>query len=329
VSYTISMNSKPVIFASRCLGFAATRYNAQIILDEWVERLKPFVCFIDLCPEADIGLGVPRDPLRLVKEKDEIMFFQPATGIDYTERMNSYIGKAIESLPPVDGFILKSRSPSCGIGDVRLYGGIGREGPIAKTAGLWGAAVKSAFPGFPAEDEGRLKNFKIREHFFTSIFLLSSFRVRAGRAREGDAGALVDFHSDNKLLLMALNQAAMRSLGRIIANREGFSPAHVADAYGAELIRAIQRPAGAGSSINVLMHALGYFKDDLSRDEKSYILDSFTSYRAGKIPLSVPQHLIRALAVRFGTAYLLRQSFFNPYQEALMAITDSGKGRDV
>jgi uncharacterized protein YbbK (DUF523 family) len=97
------MNSKPVIFASRCLGFAATRYNAQIILDEWVERLKPFVCFIDLCPEADIGLGVPRDPLRLVKEKDEIMFFQPATGIDYTERMNSYIGKAIESLPPSTG----------------------------------------------------------------------------------------------------------------------------------------------------------------------------------------------------------------------------------
>jgi uncharacterized protein YbbK (DUF523 family) len=166
---------KPEIIVSKCLGFAHCRYDGQIIPDEFVEKLKPFVEFKPICPEVSIGLGVPRDPIRIVMIRDEFRLIQPATGLDLTEKMKDFAESFLSSAGQVDGFIFKSRSPSCGLKDVKIYPDANKEMPLSKGSGFFGKAVLDKFPDLAIEDEGRLKNFIIREHFLTKLFTISSF----------------------------------------------------------------------------------------------------------------------------------------------------------
>jgi uncharacterized protein YbgA (DUF1722 family) len=238
--------------------------------------------------------------------------------------MEAFIRTFLKDLR-TDGFILKGRSPSCGIKDVKRFPGSGKVSSLGKGQGLFGAAVLERFPHLPVEDEGRLTNFRLREHFLTKLFLFARFKKVK---EEGSMGRLVGFHTRNKLLLMAYHQEVLRRLGRITANPERKPVPAVWDAYQSELQNAFSRPARRASHINVLMHALGYFSRDLRTGEKAFFLDALQSYRIGQVPLSVPVTLIRSWIVRFGQDYLSGQSFFGPYPVELMDITDSGKGRN-
>lgn len=315
---------RPRVVVSRCLGFAHCRYNGLTIASDEVERLKPHVDFRPVCPELELGLGVPRNPLRIVVINNEPRLMQTVSGRDLTEEMRRFADSFLSSIGELDGFILKSRSPSCGIKDVKLYSSLGKEGPMGIGRGLFGDAVLERFPHLAVEDEGRLTNFRIREHFLTKLFALARFReVRAS----GEMQALVQFQAENKLLLMAYNQGELAALGRIVANPERRPFAQLAKEYEARLWRALARMPRYPSMINVLMHSLGYFSERLSSQEKAFFLEMLARYREGKIPLSVPQGILRSWAVRFEEDYLLQQTFFQPYPEELVEITDSGKGR--
>ena len=317
---------KPTIIISKCLGFAHCRYNGQVIPDEFVEKLKPYVEFRPICPEVEIGLGVPRDPIRVILAGNEFRLVQPATGLDVTDKMRDFAESFLNSAGEVDGFILKARSPSCGPKDVRVYTGIDKEISVSKDSGFFAKAVLEKFPNLAIEDEGRIKNFTIREHFLTKLFTLSSFR----KVRESNLlKELVQFHSENKLLLMAYNQNEMRLLGKIVANTEKKPIDELIEDYGKGLYRAIFNPPKFTSNINVLMHGMGYFSQQLSPREKEFFLDSLERYRAEVIPLSVPLNILRGFIIRFEQEYLIRQTFFEPYPESLMDITDSGKGRNL
>ncbi|PRX31733.1 uncharacterized protein DUF523 [Orenia metallireducens] len=100
---------KPIIVISRCLEFAKCRYNGVMISDDLVKKLKDYVEFIPVCPEVEIGLGVPRETIRLVKEDDEIRLVQPATKRDVTDEINRFSQEFLDSLEQVDGFLLKDR----------------------------------------------------------------------------------------------------------------------------------------------------------------------------------------------------------------------------
>jgi len=316
--------SRPRVVSSKCLEFEACRYNGVMIPDPFVRKLIPLADFLPVCPEMEIGLGVPRDPIRVVSEKGGLRLIQPSTGLDCTEKMLSFCRSFLDSLGEVDGFLLKYRSPSCGIKDVKIHPPREDAPALGKGAGFFGAAVLERFPLLPAEDEGRLNNFTIREHFLTRLFTLASFRRVAA---SGEMGALVDFHSDNKLLLMAFHQGELKVMGKLVANPEKSKPARVIEEYRAHLLRALARPPRFTSAINVLMHALGYFKKGLSAREKAFFLDQLELYRAGKVPLSAPVSVVNAWIARFEQEYLARQTFFAPYPLELVEITDSGKGR--
>jgi len=190
--------------------------------------------------------------------------------------------------------------------------------------GFFGEAVLERFGHLAVEDEARLRNFTLREHFLTRLFALAAFRdVR----RQGGMKNLVRFHAENKGLLMAYHQAHLRKLGRVVANHERRPKAAVFADYAAGLAAALARPPRFTSIINVLMHALGYVSERLEAREKAFFLDALEKYRAGQAPLSVATALIQAWALRFDVAYLLEQTFLAPYPEALVEITDSGKGR--
>ncbi len=317
---------KPNVVVSKCLGFDPCRYNGITIPDRFVDKLKPHVNFITVCPEVEIGLGVPRDPIRIVFSKGVKLLLQPATGRDITEKMTSFVDTFLSSLKDIDGFILKYKSPSCGIKAVKIFSSMEANIPMQRGSGFFGGQVIERFSNLAVEDEGRLKNFKIREHFLTKLFTLARFREakKAKAMRE-----LVRFHTVHKFLLMAYNQKELRQLGRITANPKKQLLDNVFDDYESHLKQALSRAPRYTSNINVLMHSLGYFSKNLSAKEKAFFLEILEKYRKEKIPLSAVTSIINSWIIRFENEFLMNQTFFQPYPEDFVEITDSGKGRDT
>ena len=313
---------KPQVIVSRCLGFATCRYNGQTTPDKFVNKLKEYVEYRTVCPEVEIGLGVPRDPIRLVSENNEIILYQPTTGKEYTKAMIDYTLSILETFENVDGFILKGRSPSCGIKDVKVY--LGKEKAVGSTkgVGIFAEQVMKKYPYLAIEEEGRLTNFRIREHFLTKLYIMYKFRqVESTKS----IAELVKFQSDNKYLLMAYNQREQKLLGRIVANHEKQTLEVLMEDYRKHFGNALVRIPRYGNYINALMHIFGYFSENLSSKEKDFVLGTFDKYRKGKIPLSVPINLLRSFVIKYELDYLLNQSIWVPYPEELMELGDTGK----
>jgi len=323
-----------------------------MIDDEFVESLKPFVDFLTVCPEVEIGLGVPREPIRIVSLKKDLHLIQPATKRDVTREMREFSNTFLARLKEIDGFILKSRSPSCGIRDVKIYPDAEKNSALGRGVGFFGGAVFEHYPSNPVEDEGRLENWRIRERFLTTIFALA--RLRAA-SRGLEIGNLVQFHTQHKLLLVANSRNEMRILGKIVANHVKRSAVDLFTLYRNHLLQALSKPSRFTSNINVLMHAIGYFKDKLNPKEKRHFLNSLGKYRDSKLPLSALLAIVNSWIARFHECVSLRpkapwgdtgvsernernlslrdtdmesQIYFKPYPEGLFETTDSLKGRD-
>ncbi|MBD3398350.1 DUF1722 domain-containing protein, partial [Candidatus Micrarchaeota archaeon] len=248
---------KPRIFASRCLGFSKCRYNGITIKNSVVDALRKHVDFVNACPEVEIGLGVPRKPIKIVGKAGKRKLVQPATGLDVSRKMEEFSGKYLEKLGEVDGFILKGKSPSCGLFDVKEYSGVeGRASKGRKFSGFFGKKVMEMYPDAPWEDEGRLLNGEIRECFFKKIFTLARFREMKQERKMKD---LAEFHEKHKLLLLAFGQEGMGKLGRVAANRKKLGFEEAAKEYEMEMRRLFRNGICKKSAANSLMHAFGYF----------------------------------------------------------------------
>jgi uncharacterized protein YbgA (DUF1722 family)/uncharacterized protein YbbK (DUF523 family) len=321
---------RPRVVISRCIDFDACRYNGQVIRASLREELEPWIELVPICPELEIGLGVPRDPIHLVASRDGAeagpRLVQPSSGRDLTASMTKFSDSYLSGVGEVDGFILKSRSPSCGVGSAKVHQPDGA-GPPARGSGMFAAAVHERFPGAPIEEETRLGNLLIRDLFLTKLFTLASFR--ATMAERSPAG-LVEFHARNKLLLMAFNQTRMRTLGRIVAEQKRGTVGEAMDRYRTELEAALRRAPRIPATVNVLMHALGHFKKLLTRREKEHFLETLEEYRSRRVPLSAVNALLRSWAARFDAAYVAGQTFFEPYPAELVRLEPPrSRGRDV
>jgi uncharacterized protein YbgA (DUF1722 family)/uncharacterized protein YbbK (DUF523 family) len=320
-------DERPHILVSRCLGFAACRYNGGVVAAPFVESLKPFVRVTTACPEVSIGLGVPRAPIRLVDVDGAARLIQSATGLDVSDAMRNFGEEFLAGAEDrYDGAILKAGSPSCGCRDVKVYASSERGSASRKGLGVFGGAVVARCALSPVEDEGRLRNSDLRGHFLTRLFARARSRAVASA---GEIRDLVAFHARHKLLLMAYNQVGMRELGRLVANRERRTPMEVWTEYSRGFAAALARAPRRGSAVNVLMHALGYVSERLTPQERAFFLATLEDYRVGRVPLSVALRLMQAWIVRFDVPYLRDQVFFEPYPRELLDELDSGKGRDV
>lgn len=318
---------KPKVVVSKCIEFEYCRYNANIISSDLVKLMKDYVEFLPVCAEVEIGLGVPRDPIRVVGTDDDMRLMQSSTGKDYTKQMTEFANSFLTSLEAIDGFILKSSSPSCGIKHTKHLAGIEKGSPkIGKGPGFFGRAVMQHYPNKAIETDGRLRNFRIREHYLTKLYTLTRFREMKEQGKMKD---LVNFQSHNKFLFMAYEQNEMRLMGRVAANIDHLPADEVFSKYEKILNQMMKYPPKFTSNINVLMHMLGYFKDELTPEEKSFFLDELEKYRAGWIPLFVLTSLLQSWVVRFDQDYLRNQTFFEPYPEELMTfdIKDTWRGR--
>ncbi|WP_105317189.1 YbgA family protein [Thermus tenuipuniceus] len=308
---------RPKVVVSACLGFAAVRYSGELIPDRIVAALREHVDFIPVCPEVEIGLGVPRPTVRLVRVGEGVRMVQPQTGEDLTGRMQAFSQRFLASLGQVEGFILKNRSPSCALKDAKVYAHAVGGGVVGKGAGLFAQAVERAFPLLPKEDEGRLTNARLRAHFLTRIFALA--RLRAVE----DLPGLMAFHARYKLLLHAHHQAAARALGRLLAEGKGRPFVALRRAYEEGFLQATRLPFRLPSMADALLHAFGHFKGVLSPKEKAHFLDLLADFREERVPLEAPLALLRSWALRQGEEYLEGQALFEPYPRGLMEARSS------
>lgn len=304
---------RPRVVISRCIDFDSCRYNGQVIRASLREELEPHVDFVPICPELEIGLGVPRDPVRLVRRDGEPHMVQPATGRDVTARMRAFSKRFLSGVGPADAFILKARSPSCGVRNAKVFHRDEEGSPFDSGPGLFTARVTESHPHAAIEDEARLNDIRLRHHFLTKAFALARLRAAAGRG----PGGLVAFHARNKLLLMAHSEARMRKLGRLLADRAERPVEDVAREYADGFASALARPSRPGPNVNVLMHALGHVSGELRAGERRHFLQMLDGYREGVVPLSAPQAVLASWAARFEVPYLAGQSFLEPYPAAL------------
>ncbi len=300
---------KPKILLSRCFS-KPVRYNGGVVVDEFVEKLKSYIEYIDFCPESDIGLGVPRERLIIVDDGLSKRLIQPDTGKDFTEKMLEYVSKTVSSMTNIDGFILKAKSPSCGVGSAKLY----RNGSIAaKTDGFFAEAIKKHFHYLPIEDEGRLRDEEIKTHFLTRIFAFSELR---NFCKNPEPKKLVEFHSQYKFLLMTYSQKSLKELGQLVA-AANIPFEEKVNRYRIKFYEALSKKPSKKSHVNTLMHLMGYVSKRITPRERNHIVNLINKYSEGRIPLKILLELIKSLSYRFDNEYILIQKYIEPYPEDL------------
>ena len=317
---------KPRIVVSKCLEFDTCRYNGLSINDSVIRALKDYVEFVPVCPEVEIGLGTPRDPIRLINKNNQIKLVQPTTKKDLTRKMQIFSDKFLGKLSPVDGFILKNRSPSCGVFGIKVYDGIEKPSVKFKDKGLFAKSIFHYFPNFPIEEEGRLKNREIREHFFTAIFTIAKYReyiINPTKAK------LIEFHSKNKYLYMMYNQTIMKKMGILLASLSERTLEETINLYFDMLKKLFIRKPNKRSVINVHMHALGFFSKNLNSKEKAYFLSTLEKLQSQIISVSAVNTILESWMARYDQPYLSKQTFFHPFPSQLITSSDSGKGRII
>jgi len=307
---------RPRVVISRCIEFESVRWDGQIISNDFVRALLPHIEAITVCPEIGVGLEVPRDPIRIVRVDGEDRLLQPSTGRDLTGEMKEFTKNFLDNLPLIDGFIMKSGSPSSGITHVKIYAALENTPVVERGAGMFGRYVKDRFWHLAIEDDDRLRNAEIREHFLRKLYVLADFREKTGN----EIANLVEFHSRQKMMLKAYNQSLMRLMGNILANHSRKPYCVVHNEYREQLFNAMVRPPTCANYINVLQNSLGYFSHKISKAEQDFFLDKLEQYRQGKIPLIAPLDVMNSWIVRFDEKYLAQQSFFHPYPEDLMDV---------
>ena len=297
---------------SSCLLGEEVRWNGGHKLDRYLTyTLGQFVDFVPVCPEVEAGFGVPRESLRLVGDPEAPRLVTFKTKEDKTEPMLKWAGKRVKELEKEDlcGFIFKSDSPSSGMIRVKVYSEKGM--PEKKGVGMFAREFMTHFPRIPVEDDGRLHNPEIRENFIERIFTLR--RWRKTLAKKATMGGLVEFHTRNKLLILAHSPKHAGLMGKLVAEGKSLPITDLFSRYEKILMEALALKTTLKKNMNVLQHMMGYFKKQLTSDEKQELLEVYDQYYQGLVPLLVPLTLMNHYVRKYDQPYLKEQTFLNPH----------------
>jgi uncharacterized protein YbgA (DUF1722 family)/uncharacterized protein YbbK (DUF523 family) len=297
---------------SACLLGENVRYDGGHKLDLFLtETLGQYVEYVPVCPEVESGLPVPRESMHLEGNPDSPRLMTIRTKQDLTERMIQWARKRVAGLEKegLCGFIFKSDSPSSGMERVRVYNKKGM--PVKKGVGIFARIFMNHFPLLPVEDEGRLHDPGLRENFIERIFTLK--RWREVLARKESRENVVDFHTKHKLLILSHSPKHYQAMGKLVAKAKEIPIKELYQQYQAILMEAFQLKTTPKKNTNVLQHMMGYFKEQLSADEKQELLEVIDHYRQEYIPLIVPITLIQHYVRKYNQPYLKQQVYLNPH----------------
>lgn len=313
------------IAVSGCLLGEKIRFDGGHKRDAFItQSLSRYAQFVSFCPEH-LAFGSPRDSLRLVRQSESLMVQSNKTGADVTAMLDQACNTELQKLlaQPLTGIILKSKSPSCALGSAKAYLDNGMaEG---KTDGLFAALAKAHFPLLPIEEEGRLEDAWLRENFVMQLFAYEAFeRFRTTHPAMKD---LVAFHQSYKFMLQAKDETLYRAMGALVGNSEGHSFETLLAHYEVAFKTAIAKKSSIKRNRNVLEHMAGFLKKSLSSVEKKMFHEQIESYAKKIVPLIVPLSTLSLFAHKYEVAYLLEQTFLNPYPMELGLRSDVKSGK--
>ena len=304
------------IGVSSCVIGEEVRWNGGHSRQRYLtDMLGPFVEYVPVCPEVEVGMGVPRPTVRLVREGETIRMIDPKNEVDWTSSINRLSRSRASDLAGEDlsGFVLKKDSPTCGVFRVRIYTDTGVE---RNGRGLFADALIRRMPHLPIEEEGRLNDARIRENFVERIFAYR--RVKELFRPRWTIGDVVAFHTREKLLLRAHDEPGYRELGKLVAEAKSVPRAAFADDYADRFMAIMKRPATVAKQVNVLQHMVAFLRWDDDEVGRAEMREAIADYKAGLVPLIVPVTLIRHLANRHDRQILLDSSYLSPHPKELM-----------
>lgn len=282
-----------------------------------VNILGRFVEWVAVCPEMEIGLGTPRESLRLIGAAQGPRLLASRTGADHTDRMQSWAQERLEELTSLDlhGFVLKKDSPSCGLFRVRVYDH--SDVPARNGRGIFASELTQRLPLLPVEEEGRLNDMRLRENFIDRVF--SYYRWTRFLQTDATPGGLVRFHTAYKLTMLAHSRRHYRDLGILVAQAGSLPWNELSQTYGQLLMEGLNVLTSTGKQANVLQHLMGFLKVVLSSEDKAEMVGLIEEYRTGLVPLVVPltllQHHLRRHPV---PEWVHQQVYLNPYPKEMM-----------
>ncbi|NVK42309.1 MAG: DUF1722 domain-containing protein [Oceanospirillaceae bacterium] len=296
---------------SACLMGQEVRYNGGHKRSRYcLQVLSECFDFRPFCPELAVGLGVPREPIRLVGDPEA----PRARGtenpeLDVTEALAEKGRQVASRMPDLCGYILIKGSPSCGMERVKIYHENGI--PNAAGRGIFAAELMKTNPLLPVEEEGRLHDAVLRENFITRVFALHRWKREV--EAEPSYHALIQYHSRSKYLLMAHSYQGYRELGRFLAQAHDLPLEEAMTTYISGFMSHMSRRAKRRNHVNVLMHVLGYLKKSIDGDCKRELLEVIERYRRAEVNLVVPLTLLQHYLNRFGSDYIRSQSYLDPH----------------
>lgn len=301
---------------SACLLGQEVRFDGGHKRDQFLTTiLGPQVEFVPVCPEVEMGLGTPRETLRLVRDTRALRMVTTRTGIDHTEGMTTWADRRLDELGSADlcGYVLKKDSPSCGMERVKTYGA---SGPIRDGRGIFAAALMRRYPLLPVEEEGRLCDAKLRENFIERVFAYRRLKDLFGS--RWSAASLVRFHTSHKMSLLAHSMVAYNELGRLVSKAGALPRPQLRAHYEAAFMRTLAVPATRQRHTNVLHHMAGHLKKLVDGPSRAELAACVDEYRTGLVPLIVPITLIRHYVRVHSIAYLAGQVYLEPHPRELM-----------
>ncbi|NWF66758.1 MAG: DUF523 and DUF1722 domain-containing protein [Campylobacterales bacterium] len=312
---------------SSCLLGIECRYSGEHTKDDFiVDVLSKYFEFLPICPEHEI-LGTPRESMRLVEVDVGIKAIGNKSQNDYTSLIENEGKKAIDLLnsEKICGYIFKSKSPSCGMERVKVYNGVNSSLNVKKGVGVFSKVIQDNFLYLPMEEEGRLQDDWLRENFLMQLFAYSNLQELLENANS--IHDLIEFHTSYKYLILSKSTTSYEKLGQITANMDKLPFSELISSYKDEFLKAISIKSSINKTYNVLQHIYGYFKNDISKEEKAVVLESLDEFKDRLIPLIVIIKLFNLYIYKFNIEYLKKQKFLNPYPKelALRSHIKSGK----
>jgi uncharacterized protein YbbK (DUF523 family)/uncharacterized protein YbgA (DUF1722 family) len=313
---TNNNKEKLKIGVSGCLLGNAVRFDGQHARSNFVlELAKEHAEFISFCPEVEMGMSVPRETVRLVQQNGEIVMKGSRSSKDYTSQMRDFSytkAKALIALD-LDACIVKSKSPSCGMERVKVYLENGH--PTKRGSGMFTATLQDLAPDLPIEEEGRLNDPVLRENFFLRVY--ARRRVKQLFQKEWSRGEVVEFHRQEKFLLLSQNESSYRKLGQLVANIAQFSKSNFKEQYISLYLASFENRFSVKRHVNTLCHMYGFLKNDMSESAKSFFHDTLANFRSHLIPLSVVVAVLHGLVHDLNNLYLDKQSYLQPFPKTL------------
>jgi uncharacterized protein YbgA (DUF1722 family)/uncharacterized protein YbbK (DUF523 family) len=302
---------------SACLLGQEVRFDGGHKRDAFLTKvLGPYVEYVPVCPEVEMGLGTPRETLRLVHQPAGLRMVTTRTGVDHTDGMQRWSKKRLTELEDEDlsGYVLKKDSPSCGMERVKTYGAAMM--PARDGRGIFASALLERYPLLPVEEEGRLTDPTLRENFIERIFAYR--RLRDFFKGRWTPGALVAFHTAHKMSLLSHSTSAYNELGRLVAQAGSLPRAELRRAYETLFMQTLAKPATRARHTNVLHHMAGHLKKQLDAASRAELASCIDEYRRGLVPLVVPLTLIRHYVRIHQVKYLEGQVYLEPHPRELM-----------